>query len=195
MAIAKSGAVILRQNEQRLVYNKRCNFCGYVDKTPIEVQTPSGGAYISGYGNCQKCKQPYPVTINGEWREKKVETNQLTVEPVKKVMHESPTPETKSKRKQGGIPLLDRPTATTNGQLNVFQVTFGAFVCFFFFAGLLYLAAKILGMGSSAWLFSEIVSGILTLAVVAGNLKGRMHLGLIVVPVASYMIYTVINMF
>lgn len=195
MAVVVSGAIILKQNEQRLVYNKQCTFCGCVDKTPIEVPTPQGSAYLSGYGNCHKCKEPYRVVIKGEWREKHFETNQSLIDlPVKKVMHESPVPVPQKQKQPILNTLWEKPTARVNGQLNGLQLTFGAVFCYFFFTVVLYVVARIIGI-ENAWLFGKILSGILTFVVVMGNLQGRMKLGLIVVPAASYMIYALVKEF
>lgn len=64
-AVAVTGAVIVRQEGGLCYYQFVCPHCGYHDATTTSLQIPGPGTYYSSSRHCFRCKEQYPVRIQG----------------------------------------------------------------------------------------------------------------------------------
>lgn len=65
MATAISGAVILEQQGGRMKYRQKCENCGHVATTTIQIGAPTGANIMRTTFKCSKCGNQQRVEIAG----------------------------------------------------------------------------------------------------------------------------------
>lgn len=65
MATAISGAIIAEQDGRRMKYRQKCEKCGHVATTVIQIGAPTGSNKLTTTFNCSTCANQQRVEIAG----------------------------------------------------------------------------------------------------------------------------------